>query len=524
VSDSLNFLALAHDLPDEVLGFLVRSAPPREVWKWLGEDDQFKLRSDLTRGFQGGPNALRQPIVRIRFTQVLRSNDQAFEKLLELWTQTSPHILHEVRAQADDELGVQLPRLWQTHGGEALLLALIYEKREAALDAYAELDPATFDENQEPQNQEVEVQESGAGWDESASALSEEAANEFDQAKIQSLKSEIELWREKAESAQAGMGTLQRNAEREKQAVALKAKQEERKRIALESELQELKKTSERTARRHRQSEKSCEESQVENKRLKRQLRQAQQLHEELRKQIAGLTGKLNELSPPEIVPVVSKIEPKIAPQVGRNVPKISPFDQEFVWNSDGRAFRVSPRAVGRAIERNDEEFVFSLIQAFDALREKNAQGYKLFIESVRSLNRYYARVLTAETTRVLIDASNVARYEKDNYGKGQLRHLLSMRDELRLRDCFPILIYADASLSYNIDEPGELIAMAKRGELEIAPSGTEADELLAREARRSGAYVVTNDRNFHLKVSPDFEPPRITFRILDNFLIVDDF
>jgi len=34
--------------------------------------------------------------------------------------------------------------------------------------------------------------------------------------------------------------------------------------------------------------------------------------------------------------------------------------------------------------------------------------------------------------------------------------------------------------------------------EIVITPSGQEADEHIARKARRTGAYVVTNDRDFH--------------------------
>jgi hypothetical protein len=46
----------------------------------------------------------------------------------------------------------------------------------------------------------------------------------------------------------------------------------------------------------------------------------------------------------------------------------------------------------------------------------------------------------------------------------------------------------------------------------------------LAREARKTGAYVVTNDTKFHLKVSPDFEPPRIGFRAQSDVVFVDEF
>jgi hypothetical protein len=179
---------------------------------------------------------------------------------------------------------------------------------------------------------------------------------------------------------------------------------------------------------------------------------------------------------------------------------------------------------VARAVARNDDAFVFHLIQAFDSMRAQSEEYFRLFLKRVREIDVYFERVLTKETTRVLVDASNVVRYDTAHKGRGRLSDLLRMRDELRLRDCFPISMIADASLKYFIDKPNELVAMANRGELLIADKGVEADEILAREARRSGAYVVTNDRNFHAKVSPDFEPPRITFRIIDGFLVVDDF
>jgi RNase P/RNase MRP subunit p30 len=142
----------------------------------------------------------------------------------------------------------------------------------------------------------------------------------------------------------------------------------------------------------------------------------------------------------------------------------------------------------------------------------------------MREFDRYYARVLSEHTTRVLVDASNVARYEKNRYGKGQIRFLTAMREELRRRNCFPIRFIADASLPYNLDHPNDLLAMVKRGEVELTASGQEADEILAREARRSGAFVVTNDRTFHHKVSPGFEPPRVAFQFFDRHVVVDDF
>ena len=202
-------------------------------------------------------------------------------------------------------------------------------------------------------------------------------------------------------------------------------------------------------------------------------MRRQQQLNEELRKQLISLNARLEaegrahreaQAAPFRRKNSARKPAPSRAPPHPTPAPpRPRPFDQKFLWKADGRSvIQVSPRDIQRAVDRNDEEFVFSLIQALDALRETNERGYKMLLERIRQVDRYYARVLTADTTRVLVDASNVARYEKDKAGRGQLRNLLTMRDELRRRDCFPILLYADASLPHNIDEPARATANEK--------------------------------------------------------------
>jgi hypothetical protein len=517
------------ELPEEVLGFLVRSAPSREVWKWLSDEKRRELLAKVTRGFQRTANALRQPQVRNRLTQHLRVETEAFFNFLHLWGETKPepHAVTDVRALPDDEaLIAQLPQLWHHHGAEALLLALVLDNRRTALDA---LDSVA----------EQVIEDVTASAEQDESPPEEETGSIADQ--LEQMVSEAEEWRQRAAAAQttaraaeanlqqvqAVLTTAREQQRREAHAYQTQIKQEQRRVVSAEENLQETKKLFDRASRRLKSSEKETADLLAESKRLKRQLRRQQQLNEELRKQLTQVTAKLQSVEEAKAaarpaVPSTPAPRPAAPPKVV--VPAVAPLDQPFIWKSDGRPFRITPREVQRAINRNDEEFVFTLIQAFDALRETNEAGYRLFLSRVREFDRYYSRVLTVDTTRVLVDASNVARYESDRFGKGQLRHLLAMRDELRRRDCFPILIYADASLPYHIDESAELLAMVKRGELQLTASGQEADEVLAREARRTGAYVVTNDRNFHTKVSPDFEPPRITFRIFDGHLVVDDF
>jgi len=527
----------AADLPDEALAFLVRCAPIREVWQWLSQPEQLELLHRTTRGFQRTANALRQSVVRTRLQKHLRENPQVFSLFLQLWSDTAPqpHVLLEVRQLEDDAALIEhLPALWRSHGMEALLLTLLRDERQAAIDAWEALVDATPDEAEPGSG---ELPEENPELDEAVVAASQLAAVtrelEGAQAQATAWQSKAQTWQQRADTAEAELRKLRETARHEAEALRRQVKHEGRRAEGAEEQLQEHKRLHDRTARRLKSVEKDLDEASTDSKRLKRQLRHQQQLNEEIRKQLADVTARLEGLAPAPTTPTgisvgaekrVAKTAPPTVPPAPVPVRPVSPLDQLFVWQSDGRQFKLTPRDIQRAIDRNDEDYVFTLIQSLDAMRENSEEGFRLLISRVREIGRYYSRVLTVDTTRVLIDASNVARFEKDRYGKGQLRHLLAMRDELRRRDCFPIVAYADASLPYNIDEPDELQKMARSGEIQMTLSGQEADELLAREARRTGAFVVTNDRGFHLKVSPDFEPPRISFRIYDGVVIVDDF
>ncbi len=486
-----------------------------------------------------------------RLADHLRHHAADFTVLLHLWGATDPPTARVVRALPEDQAFAEnLPTLLRRHGPEALLLSLLLDKRRAALESWQNL------QAQADATAEATAQQGEAADDMPATpALATSAAIEEKKRGEELRRARTEAHEARVEAARLRdeLNNLRLRTQKESQAATLRLQQQEKQGAAAqaqsETQLQEARTTLDRTARRLKQNEKSVEELAVENKCLKRQLRQGQQLQEELRKRLANADARLREtegqaqaathqpreaaqttaVSPPQTPKNTSAAKPA-KPFSSSPLRPVSPFsavsppDEPFAWTADGRPFRVTAREVRRAIDCNDEAWVFALIQGLDALRQTKPVLHRALLSRVREFGHYYHRVLTTDTTRVLVDASNVARYETNRRGKGQLRHLLLLRDELRRRDCFPIVLLADASLPYHIDEPDELLAMARRGELEIAPAGTEADEHLAREARRSGAYVVTNDRSFHLKVAPDFEPPRIAFRAHDGVVLVDDF
>lgn len=527
------------ELPEEVVAWLVRALPTREMWDWLGEEERGNLRLVLLSGFRATPANLKQRAVMKKLAKHASTHTEILRGLIELWRGHHKPLFEAIQERDDEALGEILPALLHSHGGEALLLALATLERHKALDALASLgadedEPADAEPHAAEASSEADGNSDGAplGIESQADDSGEEAA------RLQTLLDEA---RERASKLQAGLSAALLRVEKERDRVLQKARESDRafkalqnRAANLEKERDESRKLLDRSERRQRHAEREKDDLEADNKRLRRQMRRQQEISEEIRKQLARANAQLEELRPAAPAststsastskPTAPASKPAANGSSTYKAPKLSPLEREYVLRADGRQHSVTARQVKARVDANDEEWVFRLIQALEAVAQVDAQGHKTFLEALKPLGNYYRRVLTADTLRVLVDASNVVRFEKDHLGKGHLKYLLEMRDELRRRDCFPIKLIADASLPHFIDEPDELSAMARRGEVEMAVPGQEADEILAREARRTGAYVVTNDRLFFQKATPDFEPPRITFRIIGGHLIVDEF
>ena len=344
------------------------------------------------------------------------------------------------------------------------------------------------------------------------------------------MADELELTKARKNTAESEIDALKK---REKQNAARLGQKLEKVEAKWKLKVEELEKTAARGERRLRAALAQIEELEHENKKQKKQLRQGAQIREDERKKLALLEARLEELAPTnaENAPDKRAMDAVSSPPTTQKAPnqpvvvaRPSPLDEIFEWMADGRRVRVTAREVRRLIDKNDEDRVADIMLALEALQGSNPDLRKRFLERLKQAGPHYPRVLTHRTTRVLVDASNVARFCPNRYGKGRLSHLLSMRSELQRLDCWPIVLIADASLPYFIDQPNELREMAHQGELQLVDKGVEADEVLAREARKTGAYVVTNDAKFFYKVSPDYEPPRISFRVHDDLVIVDEF
>ena len=540
----------ARQLSPATTRWIMSDLPAKSLWEFLGADELKSLKYEALRGFQQTPGSLRREPVQKRLAAWLHQHPDEIHLLLLRWAlrEPQPDALQSVIAQSDEAaLETRLPSLLRSFGPHALSAALAFGGQTRLFGQLSALigDPQKLEEiieNAPPYSTDETPPEPFVppqADSQAAHFWREQAMRAKDLLEEIAVKSrELAATQAQIERAQARVQTLeqeiaggkQREVNKEKQ-FAKKLEQVEKKWAA---KYDELHKIEAREERRVRALQSQIEELELDNKRGKKQLRQSAQSREEERRKVIALEAKLAQLSGDNAATatgtakamdaVSSPPTTQDAPNRVVKVSKPSPLDEIFEWQAHGRRIRLTAREVRRLIDRNDEARVGTVLMELDALQELNPDLRLKFLERLKQAGAYYPRVLTHRTSRVLVDASNVARYLKNRYGKGQLIHLQMMRQELQRLDCWPIVFVADASLPYNIDQPNELREMARQGEIILTDKGVEADEILAREARATGAYVVTNDAKFFYKVSPDYEPPRISFRVLDGLVVVDEF
>ncbi len=544
-------LWMCHRPPKDAVKWLVRDTPVKQLWHYLNVASRKPAKAQILRGVQPTPGSLKRDIVQKRLADYLQAHPFEIQLLLMVWGERIPRPLALVAVEfAPDEatLGARIPSMFRSFGMGATLCAIMFAGDPRPFKRCADLliehgtvakvigDAPHYDPDNLPTVEQMMEQyepppdsEAARFWHAKSTAQQEELneAADFIATQVEDL--------EKLMAAQARIEKLETEVSLLKKRALQRATQAEEKHERVEkkwrAQFVEANKARERQERRARALAARIEELELDDKRQKKQLRQSAQLTEETRAQLALLQGQSaqtsdqNGVSPTRSTDAVSSPPTtQSAPNAPIKVAQPSPLDEIFEWQAHGRRVRVTAREVRRLIDNNDEDRVAEIRRALHALQAADLTKSLNFLARLSKAGAHYPRVLTHQTTRVLVDASNVARFCANKYGKGQLAHLLAMRDELRRLDCWPLSIIADASLPHCIDAPHELREMQRDGEVQITASGVEADEVLAREARATGAYVVTNDARFFFKVCPDFEPPRISFRIHDNLVVVDEF
>jgi hypothetical protein len=149
-----------------------------------------------------------------------------------------------------------------------------------------------------------------------------------------------------------------------------------------------------------------------------------------------------------------------------------------------------------RAIDGGDITIVSAARRVVADLDKQSRDDLEAAIARIADAS--YLRLLVRRDLAgpAIIDASNVANYERILMATDRpaLAHIFAVRLALREQGFFPVLVIGDANLPFTVDREDQVRAMIERQELEVVTSGTDADEVIVREARRLNAAVVTND------------------------------
>lgn len=162
--------------------------------------------------------------------------------------------------------------------------------------------------------------------------------------------------------------------------------------------------------------------------------------------------------------------------------------DKGFPLSDGTKEVTISIRKIAEAVDSNDLQTVKFIRRALGKLKT----GRQSILRNLSALDASCVEALSHAEKPVLVDGSNVAWDSRD---KPRLRNILDMRNELRRAGYFPIYIYVDAALVYQIDQGTKLEELINKSCVIAADSGSAADEAIVRHAIRLGCPMITNDR-----------------------------
>ena len=162
--------------------------------------------------------------------------------------------------------------------------------------------------------------------------------------------------------------------------------------------------------------------------------------------------------------------------------------DKGFPLSDGTKEVTISIRKMVEAIDSNDLQTVAFVRRALARLKP----GRQSILKNLAALDASCVECIGHAEKPVLVDGSNVAW---DGQQTPRLANIISLRDKLRGTGYFPIYIYVDAALIYQIDQGMKLEELIEKSCVISADSGAAADEAIIRHAIRLNCPVITNDR-----------------------------
>jgi len=205
--------------------------------------------------------------------------------------------------------------------------------------------------------------------------------------------------------------------------------------------------------------------------------------------------SRLRVSSPPafrEAHKVIKQLGKQYVPAL-EGQPKALHVDKVLDLNDGRRAMQISLRQMIEAADTNDVELVEFIRGGLHTLRGSNPGLRCSIIESLEASDRSCVEAIMRGGQPVIVDGSNVAWHESRD--KARLQNILDVRRELRSEGYFPVYIYVDAALPYQVDQQSALQNLIDTGAVLAADSRTDADEAITAQARLLSCPVITNDR-----------------------------
>lgn len=94
----------------------------------------------------------------------------------------------------------------------------------------------------------------------------------------------------------------------------------------------------------------------------------------------------------------------------------------------------------------------------------------------------------------IVVDGSNVAYLEQTQQGKPKVGNISAVDEALREKGFTPI-IFVDARLRYDIDQPDQLEQLLVQQQIRQTPADTDGDYFVLEYAARYDAKIVSNDQ-----------------------------
>ena len=180
----------------------------------------------------------------------------------------------------------------------------------------------------------------------------------------------------------------------------------------------------------------------------------------------------------------------------------LGPDEPVALPTTSAQAATVTARYLTQAVDAGDAALVLQAREGIIALRNRGGKEGQLadsLLEAVTAVEAVaVAPFLAKSLSPVLVDASNVARHNPDPLAltpPPRVGHLLMMRDFLLRQGFFPVLMLADATLRFHVDNRPGYQNLVERGIIRETAPGTSADETLLTEARARRAPLISNDR-----------------------------